>query len=153
ACKSAGLSETGGLSAGPAELAFGRNDVYLDQLHVGQRVWKTDDPELTKRLRRSFEGAARRKVDLDIKVRAVVGEPLALEGSTATGFSARVEPPAPLEAAERQVATPKLLREGLDRLGGTTYRLGRVEATIEGGPLVPKSVLNGLRRDLVARLD
>ncbi len=26
------------------------------QLEIGQRVWKTDDPELTRRLRRSFEG-------------------------------------------------------------------------------------------------
>ena len=30
--------------------------IDLRALEVGQRVWKTDDPELTRRLRRSFEG-------------------------------------------------------------------------------------------------
>ena len=34
----------------------------------GSRVWKTDDPELTRRLRRSFEGPPSRKVELDIEV-------------------------------------------------------------------------------------
>ena len=45
-----------GLSAGPAELGFGRRDLDTTGLRVGQRVWKTDDPELTRRLRRTFEG-------------------------------------------------------------------------------------------------
>jgi putative protease len=46
-----------------------------------------------------------------------------------------------------------LLREQLDRLGGTPYRLRTLTAELEGEPLVPRSVLNTLRRELVARLD
>jgi putative protease len=46
-----------------------------------------------------------------------------------------------------------LFREQLGRLGGTIYQLRDLEATIDGGPMVPKSLLNQLRRDLVARLD
>ena len=45
-------------SPGRVELRFGRDDIDLRGLEIGQRVWKTDDPELTRRLRRSFEGAA-----------------------------------------------------------------------------------------------
>ena len=56
---------------GPVELRFGRGDIDLLALEPGQRVWKTDDPELTRRLRRSFEGPPARKVELDIEVRAV----------------------------------------------------------------------------------
>ena len=41
----------------------------------------------------------------------------------------------------------------LGRLGGTIYRLRDLEATIEGRPMVPMSLLNQLRRELVARLD
>ncbi len=38
------------------ELRFGTGAIDIDQIVAGQRVWKTDDPELTHRLRRSFEG-------------------------------------------------------------------------------------------------
>ena len=38
------------------ELRFGREAIDLRGLEPGQQVWKTDDPELTRRLRRSFEG-------------------------------------------------------------------------------------------------
>ena len=43
---------------GRVELRFGRDAIDLRGLKVGQKVWKTDDPELTRRLRRSFEGRA-----------------------------------------------------------------------------------------------
>jgi putative protease len=58
-----------------------------------------------------------------------------------------------LPAADRLEATEAFLREQLDRLGGTIYRLGTVSARVEGGPLVPKSLLNSVRRELIARLD
>ena len=148
-----GPAPDGGLSAGPALLAFGRRDLDTSRLRIGQRVWKTDDPELTRRLRKTFEGTPHRRVRLDIEVRAEAGEPLTLVGRTETGLLARVEAGAPLAVAERQVATPDELRAGLDRLGDSTYRLGDVAATIVGGPMVPKSLLNGLRRELVANLD
>ena len=148
-----GPASEGGLSAGPALLSFGRRDLDTSRLRDGQRVWKTDDPELTRRLRKTFEGTPHRRVRLDVEARAVAGEPLSLVGRTETGFVARAEAEAPLVVADLRVATPDDLRDGLDRLGDTVYRLGEVSATVEGGPMVPKSVLNGLRRDLVARLD
>jgi putative protease len=137
----------------PVELRFGRNAIDLDQLAVGQRVWKTDDPELTRRLRRSFEGPPSRRVDLDIEVVAVVGQPLRLIGLTATGHRATVETAESLAPAESRPADESLFTTQLGRLGGTIYQLCRLEATIEGRPMVPMSVLNRLRRELVTRLD
>jgi putative protease len=141
------------LSAGPAMIGFGRRDIYINKLQIGQRIWKTDDPELTRQIRKTFEGKPQRRVRLDFEVRAVAGEPLTLVGRTATGFEARVASETPLAIAERQVATAEEIRGGLDRLGDTVYRLGDVTVSIEGGPMVPKSLLNALRRDLAARLD
>jgi putative protease len=135
------------------ELGFGRRDIDARRLRPGQRVWKTDDPELTRRLRASFEGPPHRLVDLDVRVEAHVGQPLRLEGRTATDRVAAVAAEGPLAAAERHPTTSEVLREQVDRLGGTVYRLRGFEAEIQGGPMVPKSVLNGLRRELVARLD
>jgi putative protease len=142
-----------GLSAGPALLAFGRRDLDESRLHPGQRVWKTDDPELTRRLRQSFEGPPRRRVRLDVEVRATAGAPLTLLGRTETGAVASVASESPLAVAERHAATLDELREGLDRLGGTVYRLGQVTAVIAGRPMVPKSLLNQLRRELVTQLE
>ncbi|MEO6811620.1 MAG: U32 family peptidase, partial [Isosphaeraceae bacterium] len=107
-------------SAGPVDLGFGRLDLDPRQVRPGQRVWKTDDPELSRRLRKSFEGPPHRRVDLDLSVRAVSGEPLALEGRTATGFQGKVASETPLSKADRHPATLETLRPALDRLGGTS---------------------------------
>ena len=145
--------EPDGLSAGPAELRFGRRDLDLRQVRPGQGVWKTDDPELTRRLRQSFAGPPRRTVALDVCVAASAGQRLVIEGRATTGFSARVESDSPLARADRLPATEALIREQLERLGGTSYRLEGLEVVLEGDPLVPKSLLNNLRRDLVTQLD
>jgi putative protease len=147
------IPEPQGLSAGPAELRFGRHDLDLRLVRPGQRVWKTDDPELTRRLRKSFEGPPHRLVDLDLRVEAASGRPLVIEGRTATGLTARVESSASLVPAERLAADRSLICEQLSRLGGSVYRLRELTVAIAGTPMVPKSLLNGLRRDLVARLD
>ncbi len=141
-----------GLSAGPAELGFGRRDLDVRRLRIGQRAWKTDDPELTRRLRQSFEGPPRRKLLLDLRMTAIVGQPLRLVARASNGAQAEVSADAPLAPADNRPATPEDLRAQFDRLGGTIYELSRFEAEIEGGPLVPRSVLNALRRDLVDRL-
>ena len=123
-------------------------------LETGQRVWKTDDPELTRRLRRSFEGPPRARCELDIEVRAVAGEPLFVTGTNIDRRPGHaLSPRCRSRAAETSAADLGLFREQLGRLGGTIYELRGLKATIEGAPMVPKSVLNQLRRELVARLD
>jgi putative protease len=135
------------------ELRFGQGAIDLRQIVAGQRVWKTDDPELTRRLRRSYEGPPARKVVLDLKVVAVSGALLQIEGRTATGLEAVVQSSAPLAPARNRPTDLSLLATHLGRLGGTIYRLGSLHATIEGSPLVPMSLLNQLRRELIERLD
>ena len=142
-----------GLSAGPAELGFGRRDLDPRLVQPGQRIWKTDDPDLTRRLRQTFEGPSKLKVGVAIRIEAIVGEPLRVEAQAANGAEATIVGEEPLRLATNQPASVESLREQVDRFGGTIYELGDFTAAIEGGPLVPRSVLNGLRRDLVAALD
>ena len=144
---------TYGRRFGSRRVEFGRDSIDLRAIARGQRVWKTDDPELTRRLRRSFEGPPHRKVELDIDVTAVTGEPLRLTGRTATGHAATVVATGPLNRADSRPADESLFAAQLGRLGGTIYQLGRLGVTIVGQPMVPMSLLNHLRRDLVARLD
>ncbi len=142
----------GGIS-GLVELRFGRGAINLAAVVPGQRVWKTDDPELTRRLRRTFEGPPNRKVDLEVRIEASAGEPLRIQARTSTGLTAAVESDEPLAPADSRPADETLFRAQIGRLGGTIYQLGRLEAAIEGRPMVPMSLLNHLRRELVARLD
>src|SRR5262249_40992506 len=107
-----------GLAAGATELRFSRRDVDVSRIRPGQRVWKTDDPELTRRLRRTFQGPSRRTVDLDVAITAHTGAPLRLEGQTATDLAVAVAAAAPLTPAEQRPATEEWLHAQLDRLGG-----------------------------------
>jgi putative protease len=139
--------------SGHAELRFGRDDISLRSLEIGQSVWKTDDPELSRRLRKSFEGPPSRKVALNLSVEASVGSPLRITASTTTGLNAAVQSPEPLATAEKPADYPELFATQLGRLGSTVYQLGEVDLALSGRPMVPMSLLNQLRRELVERLD
>ncbi|MDX2036100.1 MAG: DUF3656 domain-containing protein [Isosphaeraceae bacterium] len=141
------------VASGVVELGFGRDDIDLASIRPGARIWKTDDPELTRRLRKTFEGAPKRRVRLDVEVEAIAGRPLRILGRTALGTVAEVADDQALPVAETRPSTESAIREQLDRLGDTLYELGTCTARIEGGPMVPKSLLNRMRRELVEKLD
>ena len=149
----AGGTDPEAQSPARVELRLARGAISLHDLEIGQRVWKTDDPELSRRLRRSFQGPPSRTVDLDLHVVAVTGEPLQITGASATGPPVTVVSDEPLAPAQSLAADRELFVTQLGRLGGTCYRLRALEATIEGRPMVPMSLLNKLRRELVAELD
>ena len=46
---------TEAVSHGVVELAFGRDAIDFDAIEMGSQVWKTDDPQVTQRLRKSFQ--------------------------------------------------------------------------------------------------
>ncbi len=142
------------VSTGLVELTFGRGDLDLNQVEPGHRVWKTDDPELTRRLRQSFTGVkSRRRVPLELHVRAIAGEPIRVQARAESGASATVQSPDPLTTATRHPITIEMLREQLGRLGATVYSLQGLEAEIQGEPMIPLSVLNTLRHELIRQLD
>jgi putative protease len=144
----------GEVSTGLVELAFGRGDLRLALVEPGQRLWKTDDPALSRRLRQSYAtGKPRRRLPLDIRVTARTGEPLCVECRAAHGAATLVASPEPLAAATRHVADEEFFRAQLGRLGGTAYELRTLSADIDGRPMVPLSVLGRLRHELVAALD
>ncbi len=147
---------TGGL----VELEFQRDSLDFNQLHVGQRLWKTDDPQLTTRLRKTFTGPdPLRKRSVVFDVCAVVGAPLVitarLKEFQAAGreIVVRVESSDHLPVARKHPITRDFLQEQLSRLGNTVYELTQLDAEISGDPMIPLSVLSKLRQQLVAELD
>ncbi|TWT98162.1 putative protease YhbU precursor [Botrimarina colliarenosi] len=143
-----------GADSGDIEITFGRDAIDLDELYPGQTLWKTDDPKLNARLRKSFSAAdPQRRVALDLLVNATVGEPLIVTAEAVNGASCTLRSEEPLEAARKHPLTEESLTEQLGRLGGTPYELRQVTATIVGEPMVPLSVLGKLRRELATSLD
>ncbi|MFO1040265.1 MAG: DUF3656 domain-containing protein [Planctomycetaceae bacterium] len=147
---------TGGL----VELEFQRDSLDFNQLYVGQRLWKTDDPQLTARLRKTFTGPdPLRKRSVVFDVCAVVGAPLVitarLKEFQAAGreIVVRVESSDHLPVARKHPITRDFLQEQLSRLGNTVYELTQLDAEISGDPMIPLSVLSKLRQQLVAELD
>ena len=142
------------VSSGLVELAFGRHDLDLRQVSSGDRIWKTDDPELTRRLRQSFAGnEPRRRVALDIRVTAAVGQPLRITCEAESGARAELESAEPLVEAVRHPLTEEVLRAQLGRLGGSLFELRQLDAEIAGQPMVPLSVLGKLRHQMLAQLE
>ena len=140
--------------SGVVELEFQRGAIDFGRLEPGLTIWKTDDPQLTARLRKTFTGPdPLRKRPLDLRVRCVAGEPLKLEAQLEDGASVSVSSLEPLPVAKKHAITAEFLREQLSRLGNTVYELRQLDAEIVGEPMVPLSVLSKLRQELVARLD
>ena len=107
---------------GDIELAFGHDAIDFARLQPGQQLWKTDDPQLTAKLRKTFTGAKpQRRVALDLVVHAAVGEKLRITGQAANGASCDVESTEPLAAANKHPLTQEVLEQQLGRLGGTVY--------------------------------
>ena len=142
--------------AGTFVLTFGTGDVELASVAKGSIVWKTDDPKLTRELEKSFaRDVVVRRAAVSVRVLARLGGPLTIDVKDEAGNEARVEWQGPLARALKQPLTTEVVREQLGRLGNTPFALG--EVTIEGdaGPttqadvMVPKSILNDLRRRAV----
>ncbi|MFY8222141.1 MAG: peptidase U32 family protein, partial [Pirellulales bacterium] len=145
-----GQSLTEPVATGRVELTFARDAFDFSRLAPGQTVWKTDDPELTARLRKTFSGEdLRRRQPIDLVVTAVVGKPLVVRATLASGATCEVESEEPAVEAKKHPLTEATLREQLGRLGGTPFELRGLSAEIEGRPMLPLSVLGKLRHALV----
>ncbi|MFN0020026.1 MAG: DUF3656 domain-containing protein [Pirellulaceae bacterium] len=143
------------VSKGVVELAFAHGGLNFDEIWPGQQVWKTDDPELTARLRKTFtNNEPLQKLSLDIIATAAVGDPLKLEVVVADhGIGLSLSTSEPLAKAHQHSLTADVLNEQLGRLGGSPYELRSLKANISGEPMVPFSVLGKLRHEMVQRLD
>jgi len=134
-------------------LGFGRTDVDLGKIHVGDRVWKTSDPELDKSLRQTFSGTTPRfRRAVDLRVSGTEGEPLTVVARDRLGHQVELRSTLPLARAQNQPLDTERLRKQLGRLGNTPFRLGELENELTDPLIVPVSELNRLRRDLATRL-
>ncbi len=149
-----GRSTKSAVDSGLADLTFKRDAIDFREIEPGTKIWKTDDPQLTKRLRKTFDRkTTRRRIPIAIHVEAAEGEPLLVTAETEDGVSCRVQSDQPLQRATEHPIHKDVLFRQFDRLGKTRFQLRALTASIAGGPMVPFSVIGAVRRALIESLD
>lgn len=136
------------------DIVPGRSDVDLRRVKVGDKIWKTGDQALDKRMRATFDTEKPYKVfPMHVRVEGRVGEPLRTWWTDVQkGTTVEVASEMMLEAAQKRPMDKALLEEQLGRLGGTVYQLEQIDVTLEGDVIVPMRELNAIRRRAVDHL-
>jgi putative protease len=134
-------------------LEFGSGDVDFRRVRAGNKVWKTSDPELDRRLRQTFSGEKPRfRRAVAMKLFGRPDKVMVLEVRDSSGATVRVDSSMPLARAETQPLGIDRLRGQLGRLGGTPFRLGDLQCCLEGDVMLPLRELNRMRRQAVEQL-
>lgn len=139
---------------GLIEIVPGRHDVNLTKVRVGDKIWKTSDQELERRLQKTFENEQAYRV-FPVKVRATgkAGQPLVTQWlDEETGISVTVQSSVDLEEAQKRPLTKEFLQEQFGRLGGTIFELAEIQLQVNGDVIVPMKELNKIRREAVELL-
>ena len=136
------------------EITFERGAVNPAAVAIGATVWKTDDPAVRRRLEQSFSrDRVARRIPITAEVSALLGQSLQITVRDDSGHETRVEWDQPLAAAQKHPLTEQLFREQFGRLGDSPFELTHVRGLEAPSPaMVPKSVLNDLRRQAVQKL-
>ncbi len=135
-------------------LTFGRRDINWRRVHVGDKIWKTSDPELDRQLRQSFAGETPQfQRPIHLEVYGEVGQALIAIARDEIGHVVQVESSISLVEAHTKPLTSERLEEQLGRMGNTPFCLGSLTNRLQGAVMVPVSELNRLRREIVAQLE
>jgi putative protease len=135
-------------------LTFGRNDLNLRRVHIGDRIWKTSDPELDKQLRQSFAGENPQfQRPIDVEVYGEIGQPLIAIARDQLGNIVQVESAISLVEAHTKPLNTERLQEQFGRLGNTPFCLGTLTNHLSDAVMLPVSELNRMRREIVAQLE
>jgi U32 family peptidase len=137
-----------------AVLSFGRDALNFRKIEVGDKVWKTSDPELDRHLRQSFDTEIpqfQRSIQLEIY--GEIGQNLVAIARDEQGNITQAESTMSLVEAHNKPLTSERLEEQLGRLGNTPFYLEKLTNHITDPVMIPVSELNRLRREIVIGLE
>ena len=137
-----------------AVLTFGRGALNFRRIHLGDRVWKTSDPELDRQLRQTYAGDTPQfQRPIDLEIHGDIGRTLVVIARDRLGHVVQVESEMPLVEAHSKPLTSDRLHEQLGRLGNTPFCLDRLINHLNESVMLPVSELNRIRREIVAQLE
>ncbi len=141
------------LRNGEATIAFGDHDVDFSRVKLGDKLWKTSDPELERELRKTFSAETPQFTrPLTLEVHGHAGAPMTVIARDEMGNISQQRSTMDLQIAQKQPIMTERLQDQLGRLGGTALHLGSLDNRLEGNVILPMSELNRMRRDLVVEI-
>ncbi|MFO5493391.1 MAG: DUF3656 domain-containing protein [Cuspidothrix sp.] len=135
-------------------LTFGRDNLNLRKIHIGDKVWKTSDPELDKQIRQSYGGENpqfTRPINIDIY--GEIGEKLIAIAEDGLGNIVKIESEILIVEAHTKPLSTERLKEQFGRLGNTPFYLDTFNNHLNGNIMLPVSELNRMRREIVTKLE
>lgn len=139
---------------GKTILTFGRDQLNLRRISIGDLIWKTSDPELDRQIRQTYAGdQPKYQRAIEIEIYGEIGEKLTAIARDTIGHITRVESEMPLVEAHSKPLTTERLEEQFGRLGNTPFKLGKLENHLSGAAMIPMSEMNRMRREIVDRLE
>jgi U32 family peptidase len=136
-----------------AQISFNWEQVDLRSITVGDKIWKTSDPELEKKVRQTYvTDKIGTTQALNIVATGEIDRPLELTATDLQGHEVRVRSEMMLSIAQNKPLTVTKLQEQLGRLGGTPFHLGELAWELAEQTMLPVSELNRLRREIVTQM-
>lgn len=117
---------------------------------VGDRVFKTYDAPLMESAELSYQHL--KDKPLHFEVHALLGEKLSIAAWDEDGYRAEVTSSYVVEAAKNPQKPMEVAFAQLGRLGGTGYTIGKLTGEVYEAAMLPTSVLNQCRRQLVEEI-
>ncbi|WP_071188398.1 U32 family peptidase [Trichormus sp. NMC-1] len=137
-----------------AILSFGKNNLNFRQINIGDKVWKTNDPELDKQIRQSYAGENPQfPKPINIAVYGEIGEKLIAIARDEFGNIVQVESEILVVEAHTKPLTTERIKEQFGRLGNTPFYLDTFINHLNGNIMLPVSELNRMRREIVSQLE
>jgi putative protease len=128
---------------------FRHGHLDMKRLKVGDRIWKTNDPDLDKRLRNSYAGRIepRHRIPFDVTLSGHAGSTLVM-----TSGEISVESGLLLESARNAPLTEEKLRAQMEKTGDSGLELRHLTIDLAGEVILPIGEINRMRRELLDRL-
>ncbi len=125
---------------------------FPGRVQIGDRVFKTYDTHLMSRAMNSFDRLDD-EIGIDYHLTAKVGENLVVSANDAMGHEVKIISPYVVDEAKNRATDEDMIKKQLSRLGGSGYRFRDLTLKREGNIMIPASVLNQLRREIVMAFD
>ncbi|HEY9702417.1 MAG TPA: U32 family peptidase, partial [Allocoleopsis sp.] len=137
-----------------AVLTFGQGDINFGKINLGDKVWKTSDPQLDKELKQSFNSDIPKFTrPINIEVYGELDTELSAIARDDLGNIVKVKSQVLLQNAHNKPLSDDILKSQLGRLGNTAFHLGNLTNYLGDNLMLPISELNHLRREIVTQLD
>ncbi|MDQ3335394.1 MAG: U32 family peptidase [Myxococcota bacterium] len=135
-------------------LVFGRPGPDISRVNVGDIVWVSSDPRVTRAGEKAAVAGreALGRIAVDLVVRGHAGSPLEVVATT-RGREARAASTTALATARAAGLTTEMLADKLGAFGGTPFHLGTLTSELDGALHLPVSELKDLRRSIVTELE